>query len=268
MQIYLTGANGYLGRWTRKLLEDRGHTVRTPEDQIPDYHLLRSDVVVHLGWHSRAGSDEPEKQIDSLERTKKLLAQLRFHQRIIFASSAAVYGRTGDAEMDERERGIDPVCVYGRAKLTAESYVVQRLPWRHLILRFGSLMGRGWGRDKTDVIVNAFASQGYSTGRIELWHPDSWKPVLHVQDAAEIIARAVQRPGWSGTYNAAEGCYRARELAGIASAITGAKVEIVEGQRGTRSCRLDCSALREEMPDMHFRTVEDAIREFAPQSIP
>lgn len=279
MLVFVTGASGYLGEWVVKILGERGHEVvgvnskwqvvtgnyeRYSIPTVPNRVIANAaDVIVHLGWRARAGDGEMSEQLRSLEWTVELLNQVSSRKRIVFASTAAVYGDTGDSLVDER-RVPRPTCEYGRRKLEAER-LVQLRNRPSLVLRLGSLMGRGVTKTKTDVCVNAFAAGGYSESKsIEVWDPESWKPVIHVQDAARAIAYGVEHPEWRSIVNIAYGSYRALELAGIAREVTGGRIVEVPSQRGSRSCRLDCSRLRSVMPEMEFTSVEEAIREMRP----
>jgi nucleoside-diphosphate-sugar epimerase len=205
MNVLLTGATGFLGAWVAHCLRERGHETCQLDSHgrpargcvwsVPRF-LADADAVVHLAWFSQAGRAYPTVHRYCLERFKEVVRQASWAAPPeclhVFASTASVYGDRGDLVCQE---GFDlaPNCDYTRAKVEAEHHLRTWVPRNHCILRLGSLMGVGapGGRTKTDVIVNAFASEGYQKRRIEVWNPDSYKPLLHVKDAAELVVRAV-----------------------------------------------------------------------------
>lgn len=276
MKVLVTGGNGYLGACVVDALERAGHDLSVQNSHGENllthrtFHLREADGIVHLGWYARAGNGEPELQMDSLERTEKLLSQLRHHQFVVFASSAAVYGDRewkGSWGWRERDRPF-PNCHYSRAKLCAEDGILSTCE-RPLIFRFGSLMGRGVGRTKTDLCVNAFALAAQRNEPIEVWNPLSLKPVLHVRDAAQLIRLGVEREWFDKPrlriLNAACGSHKAVSLAHFIKAVAQSEspVRAVPDRSGPRSCKLDTHLLQSVLPEMwEMRGVAETVREF------
>lgn len=271
MNILVTGANGYLGGVLTHGLSSIDPRVTLwnshgePLKGWNRFPLKRADIVVHLGWYSKVGDGEKALQFECLRRTGDLIYEMREDARIVFASSASVYGDGGDYEFSEGDVP-EPGCTYSKCKLAAEEMIRER-KGPYCIFRFGSLMGRGRTRTKTELCVNAFATSGYSTGMIEVWNPQSWKPILHVADAANLIREATRIGGeWNGIFNAAEGIYRAIDIANIVARVTQAQVSLVKDQSGPRSTKLKCTALDTKIVESGMkwspRWIEDTVREF------
>ncbi len=283
--IVLTGATGYLGSWVRRALLAQGCTVLClgSRDMLKglntqQWFLKRAGAVVHLAWYSSAGDKHPHIQDRCLQDTETLVDMVTQESspdcKFIFASTASVYGsRFGDRELCEDVTPV-PDCVYTNAKALAELRTRSAFPERHVVLRMGSLMGLGAPnfRTKTELVVNGLAVDGWRKREITYWHASAWKPVLHVQDAAEIIALLALSKGdrYVGTFNAAEGCYRAKDLAERAKELTGAEVvrEVAPSEwAGYRSVRVDSTRLRQALPARSFRSVDDAVlslRDYVP----
>jgi nucleoside-diphosphate-sugar epimerase len=281
MRVYLTGANGYLGGAAITFLGDFNHDVygvssrgdvRIYGPQIPPLEALSTaDVIVYLAWYSSAGNDHPAIHEFCTQKALRMIYNLhRFPnlKQFIFASTTSVYGEKNERVHKEGDR-LAPNCDYTRGKVSVESALAhQSLPW--LSLRFGSLMGRGLIRTKTELVVNSMAVDGYLRKEIKVWSPEAWKPVIHVNDAGNIIARIVSltetaiKPPLRGPLNVAAESVQALWIAHEVAKITGANLQVVPNQTGvTRSCRVDTSRLRELFPRLRYRPIPDTIKEFA-----
>lgn len=266
MLVYVTGATGYLGRWVCHHLNAHGHHVLEAGSRHPahyQYHeyLHEVDAVVHLGWYTSGNHTELhqyclDNTVQLLESTKQCSKVPRF----VFASTAGVYGDTG-TEVVAEEHSCLPKCPYSTFKLMAEGAVRQANPFNHTTLRIGSLMGLGLGRTKTDLIVNAMAMSAWHKKQIELWHPNAWKPVIHVRDAAETIRIAVEAKESWGTVNCCALGLPSEELAGIVGRATRAMVKVVENNSSTISVRMCTRKLYKKVGFLNYRTVTAAVEE-------
>ena len=267
MNVLVTGANGYLGGWVVEHLRCAGHQVLGEDSHgneilFPDreFWSCAVDAVVHLGWCARVGDTEAASQVDCVMRTVKLLRRTPGTAHFVFASSAAVYGDRGMPKVVEASPAT-PNCAYSRAKIDAEN-LINHTRERRTVFRFGSLCGLGFARTKVDLCVNAFAIAGHTGKAIRVWHPNSWKPLLHVKDAAELIAMAVGC-GRTGLFNAASRSVPALYVANLVATMTGAPVEVLDDSpNGSKSVRLNCRRLMSEFPEWTPRTLQSAILEF------
>jgi nucleoside-diphosphate-sugar epimerase len=267
--VLVTGANGYLGGWLTRNLLLQGHSicaVGSRDDWVEQAKGRQFDTVIHLGWYSSAGNDNPELQQYCADKTKLLIDSIASEPwpcKFIFASTCSVYGvsYSQPAYCFKESDPINPDCAYTNAKAEIETYLRQS-NISSLIFRFGSLMGLGHSRTRLDLVVNAFASDAYATGIIEIWDPDCYKPLLHVRDAAEVICQGVAQDEWVGIVNAASCCLKAKHIAELVARITGARIEVVEGKHGAKNCCADSRRLRLAMPAFKFRPLRNAIAEF------
>src|SRR5262249_30428883 len=134
VRIAVTGASGVLGRGLAARLLSQGHDVagiarHRPESwpsaadfaaaDIRDAAAVRrvvagADVVAHCAWaHTPGPGDRISHQVN-IGGTINLLEAMAETgaRRIVFASSAHVYGAAGGATMTERD-AMTPVCVDG-----------------------------------------------------------------------------------------------------------------------------------------------------------
>lgn len=164
-KVLVTGGAGYIGSHLVRLLRDRGHTpvvlddlstghreavkgVRLIEGDFADSKILdpllsaeQFDAVAHLAATSEVGpsfKNPAGYYANNFERGLRLLDSVLRHgiRRLLFSSSAAVYGEPQQTPIDE-DHPTNPTNPYGETKLAFE----RALHWYHQAygLRFASL---------------------------------------------------------------------------------------------------------------------------------
>ena len=150
MKILVTGGAGYIGSVLVNKLIDSGHQVKVIDDlsngfkqnidenadfiegSILDNDKLNQaldgvEVVFHLAAKIRVeeGEREPElyKKVN-IEGTLNLINKCteKNIEKLVFASTAAVYGDPEDYPVNEKSR-VNPVNVYGATKLEIDEYL-------------------------------------------------------------------------------------------------------------------------------------------------
>ena len=150
MKILVTGGAGYIGSALVNKLIDSGHEVKVIDDLsngfkenidesanfiegsiLDDYKLNQAldgvETVFHLAAKIRVeeGEREPElyKKVN-IEGTLNLINKCveRKIKKLVFASTAAVYGDPEDYPVDEKSK-VNPVNVYGASKLEIDQYL-------------------------------------------------------------------------------------------------------------------------------------------------
>ena len=150
MKILVTGGAGYIGSVLVNKLIDSGHQVKVIDDlsngfkqnidenadfiegSILDIDKLNQaldgvEVVFHLAAKIRVeeGEREPElyKKVN-IEGTLNLINKCteKNIKKLVFASTAAVYGDPEDYPVNEKSR-VNPVNVYGATKLEIDQYL-------------------------------------------------------------------------------------------------------------------------------------------------
>jgi GDP-6-deoxy-D-talose 4-dehydrogenase len=148
-KVLLTGAAGFTGRYLRKALEARGHSVVPLQVEGPNscdltdrtateaaVHEAKPDTVVHLAALSFVGHHNPEEfyrvnVFGTLNLLQALAGLHRLPQRVLVASSGNVYG-TPDIQVLDESVCPSPVNHYANSKLAMEHMVrsnwFKRLP--------------------------------------------------------------------------------------------------------------------------------------------
>ncbi|BAX93072.1 sugar epimerase family protein [Mycobacterium shigaense] len=202
MRIAVTGASGVLGRGLATRLLNQGHDVagiarHRPESWpsaadfvVADIRdsaavaraLAGADVVAHFAWAPSRGSDDPFSDQVNIGGTRNVLdAMARTGAgRVVFASSAHVYGRP-DAEAKTEHEALAPVSADGQHQAGVERLLAESgLDW--VAVRSALIIGRGvdnWVR-------RLFALPAFPTRSVE-------RPfqVVHLDDALRLFHAAV-----------------------------------------------------------------------------
>ena len=201
MRIAVTGASGVLGRGLAARLLSRGHDVvgiarHRPESwssaadfvvaDIRDAVAVKrcvvgADVVAHCAWAKSPGQEDRISHQVNIGGTLNLLEAMAESGtgRIVFASSAHVYGR-GDAPKTEHD-AITPVFADGLHKARVEEMLAASdVPW--VAIRSALIIGRGvdnWVR-------RLLALPAFPGGSA-----DRRGQVVHIDDALRLLIRAI-----------------------------------------------------------------------------
>ena len=227
--IVVTGGAGYVGsHLTRKLLA-RGFKVRVLDSFVygdrglsevhdhPDLELITGDicntrdlaralkgsrgVIALAAVVGDAACDlYPERSMAiNYDSTQKTLAacQEAGVRRLVFASSCSVYGANGNDLLYE-ESHLNPVSLYARTRLMSEELLLRKAGGVEIaILRLATVCGVS-PRMRFDLMVNTMTACAVVQRAIRVSGANQWRPHLHVQDAAEAFALAMESPAAKG----------------------------------------------------------------------
>lgn len=216
MNILVTGGAGYLGSVLVPKLLANGHHVSVLDSfrhgvpSLPSHNRLEieagdvretdrlgplveaADAVVHL-----AALVGPVCELNrgtaistNLWATEILIDLLRDDQPLVFPCTNSGYGKGGILPVTE-DAPMTPLSLYGRTKVDAETTVLKHP--LGVSLRFGTLYGTS-PRMRLDLLVNDFTHKAMSGDPLAVYEPEFRRCVLHVSDAAEAIALALENP--------------------------------------------------------------------------
>jgi len=157
--------------------------------------------VVHLA----AIVGDPACKLDAGETitinylaTKMITEVCKYSQinRLLFASTCSVYGasKTPSTPITE-ESGLIPVSLYAEMKIKSEIAILEAVDdnFSPTILRMATLYGMS-PRMRFDLVVNLFSAQATSHETIKIFGGNQWRPLLHVDDAAEAYMLCLKAP--------------------------------------------------------------------------
>ena len=216
MNVFVTGATGFVGAHLVKALRARGDTVtalvrrpalaerlgwgpavRLVRGDLADEAALRAgsagaDVVYHVAGQI-AARNEAEFMASNRDGTANVLEAARDGgaRRVLFVSSLAVGGPTTPGHPIDETRPPAPVTDYGRSKLAAE-VLVRAMPLAWTIVRPPLVYGE-W--DRATLKIFQLARRGlvpvFGDGSQEL-------SVIHAEDLAHSLIAAATSPAAVG----------------------------------------------------------------------
>lgn len=173
LKLLITGAEGFIGKHVVRVAKARGHDVTAMDfkygQHISQYDVPSYDAVIHLAAFIdiQESFEHPWMYIDNNIGTLKFLSDAR---RVVFASSAAVYGNFSP---------------YGDTKRLGEVL----LPKNSVSLRLFNPFGPG---DKTH-IISLLAKASRAEKKLTLYaNGESIRDYIHVEDVAEAFVLSAE----------------------------------------------------------------------------
>lgn len=225
IKILVTGGAGFIASHLCDHLLNKGHEVVIVDDlstgslnnvapQARFYQLninddQMEDVITkeqpHFIYHFAAQVNvdrshrEPVYDADTniIGTVKILNHALKYHiHKIIFASSAAVYGNPEYLPIDETHP-VDPISFYGLSKYTAECYIRMynlRLGLKYTILRFANVYGPRQAAVGDGGVIAQFMSR-YANGKeiVIQGNGEQTRDFIYVGDVVEACSSALFR---------------------------------------------------------------------------
>lgn len=195
MIVWLTGASGLLGGWTRHALEASGYVVRWERVDLEDPRAIREaarawlpGAVVHCAAVSAiadcAKDPARARRVNTAATEAIAVACAEVGARLVHVSTDLVFD--GEHAPYAEDGPIAPTSVYGRTKAEAER--VARAVGDVVIARMSLLFGptRTARRGFFDVQLEALRA-----GRQVTLFDDEWRTPLSLRAAAAVLARLV-----------------------------------------------------------------------------
>lgn len=257
MKVLVTGGAGFIGRHTVKRLLDQGDQVVVVDTRLSgnlgkkddlltyyptdivsdDLELIfaeeRPDAVIHLAAQTSVQRSLHHPTADAetnILGTVQLLEQcVRYSvQRIVFASSAAVYGNPDHLPIKESQR-TEPLSFYGVSKRVSEMYIQsfhERYGLDYSILRYANVYGIRERRTGEDGVLTAFVERLIAGLPLEVYGDGSQtRDFVYVKDIAEANVQALRCTG-SQILNVSSGRgISLLEVLGVLSEIFGRQVQ-------------------------------------------
>jgi len=260
MRVAVTGGAGYIGSTLmRRLLEEGYEPVSLDNLSRGDYSHLRglegslgllvgdirdrgqlqealedAEAVVHLAAIPglKACEEQPLEAVSvNVYGTRQVLetAVELGVRRLVYASTAAVYGAPRHLPVDE-DHPLKPLNLYGVSKLAGEK-LVEAYHENHglaaVILRFGNVYGVGL-YTRWDTVIPKFVRQGLRGEALTIYGDGhSSRDFVHVEDIVEAILLSLRGGGDFEVYNVGGESLEVGEIAEI----VGEEVERATGRR-------------------------------------
>jgi nucleoside-diphosphate-sugar epimerase/SAM-dependent methyltransferase len=220
-KIAIVGATGYVGSALHKHLREQGYTdvqgfdrnpravkfeqvVNCPIDALDDESLRRFDVIIYLGGFSgrkECQARTPEEVDDAnVQDVLRIAARMHADQLLLFASTSAIAEGCGAsrhefAETDEPDPTKMDAYTHSlfRRERAMEALVLQENYDGPKVagLRFGTVVGASPSQ-KTEYVHVGMVRSALTNGRITVWHPETWRPFLWIQDQVRAFEKIIQ----------------------------------------------------------------------------
>ncbi len=290
MKVLVTGTDGYIGALLGPLLLERGHdvlgldtgffrngwlyssgSVRFPPTlnkdtrRVVEEDLRGFDAVVHMAELS----NDPLGQLSptvtheinykgSVELARK--CKKAGVSRFVYTSSCSVYG-VGSDEYKTEESETNPQTSYSECKVLVEREVSKLAEdeFSPTFLRNATAYGPS-PRMRFDLVLNNLAGLAWTTRQIRMTSDGTpWRPLIHVLDICEAIARALQAPRGAvhnQVFNVGDNTenYKVKEIAEIVSRVfPGCELAFGTDHGDTRSYRVSFDKIRTRLPGFRCR---------------
>lgn len=296
MKLLVTGVEGYIGCLLAPFLQARGHdilgldtgyyrdgwlfsdralvpgfprTINCDIREIQPDNVRGLDAVVHLAELSNdpLGENDPELTFQINHQASVRLAALAKAagvKRFVYTSSCSVYGvADGTQPMTERSP-VNPQTAYARCKTLVERDVAAMASpdFTPTFLRNATAYGAS-PRMRFDIVLNNLCGIAATSGKIAMTSDGTpWRPLVHVLDICEAIARVLEAPQdcvHAEIFNVGHDAdnFQVREIAQIvAEAYPGCELTFGPAGGDNRSYRVSFAKITEQLPG--FRCEWDA----------
>jgi len=192
-----------------------------------------------------------------------MASKLHHIPRFLYASTCSVYG-IGDAVLDENAP-LNPVSLYARTKIESEKIILGMGDeyFCPTVLRMGTLYGFS-PRMRFDLVVNTMSMKSHVNGGIQVFGGDQWRPLLGVEDAAEVyirclLARLEDVGNQVFNVGSDEQNYRIDEVAQIISgALGGVPISRDQSNLDSRDYRVSFAKLADVLGYAPAQTIDQA----------
>ena len=259
MNILVTGGAGFIGSHLVRHLLAKGENVTAldnlstglaenlpPEAKLVEMDILDEDLpkvvaagafdaIVHLAAQTMVDTSIKDPLLDTRENllgTVHVLEAARAAnvKRVIFASTAAVYGDVKEDDLPVREaQPTEPMSFYGLSKLSVEKYLEMYRKiygMEYVVLRFANVYGERQGDGGEGGVISIFA-KAVAEGRDITIYGDGeqTRDFVYAGDIAEGILAALRTEEVNAAYNLSTQTETSlRELVSLLAEIRGREI--------------------------------------------
>lgn len=209
--ILLLGGNGYTGSAINKNLKDE-FNVSSYGSRTQDYNSLEKDYInsfdyiILLAGHSSVQRCEgPLMPVwnNNVRNFDNLVKKMSKEQKLIFASSASVYGNKDlDIEYEEDYSNYEYVNNYDLTKISLDTLSKNYINEGKNIVgfRFGTVNGAS-SVLRIDLMINAMVYSAINNGEITVYNKHVNRPILGTDDLSKAVRQTIVSDFVPGIYN-------------------------------------------------------------------
>jgi nucleoside-diphosphate-sugar epimerase/2-polyprenyl-3-methyl-5-hydroxy-6-metoxy-1,4-benzoquinol methylase len=182
------------------------HYIYSKYQDLPEsFYSEFTDIILLAGQGSVSNSKNVLSVIDNNVRNFAWLLEIVTpEQKLIYASSSSVYGRTNNKEVDEefsKTSGYEPYNYYDWSKQTIDQ-LAELSGKQYYSLRFGTV--NGFSRNlRNDVMINSMTFNSKKNAKIFVSNHSVNRPILGINDLSNAILAIIfkGKKELSGVYN-------------------------------------------------------------------
>lgn len=277
-KILLTGCQGYVGSKLYSYLNtNTDHIIAGvdldwysgPKDLqfnkinfniLDPVALFQFDTVIHLAAHGSVQSVDS----DSFNSIKNncidfinFINKTNHIAKIIYASSASVYGQAEDRLCKETDELQPPVVEYDKQKQFIDRWAETQFYKRRLYgLRFATVCGYS-PNPRNELMINSMVKSAQTQGIVRVTNSDSYRAILGLNDLCRAIYAIIELDGPAGFYNLASFNMQIGEIGKQVSDIFKCNLDSKKGQ-DKYSFSLDTTKFQETF-NFEFRDTVESI---------
>lgn len=229
------------------------------------------DAVIHLACISNDPSFDLDPQLGKSINYLSFfpfIKAINKHKikRLIYASSASVYGVKKEREVTE-ELAVEPLTDYSLYKVFCEKALADHVPqdkttW--VILRPTTVCG--WApRQRLDVVVNILTNHAYNNRKILVNGGKQYRPNIHIEEITDLYIKMLQYPKEKiagKIFNAGDENLTVAQIAKLVKKVVGPDVKIETiPTNDNRSYRVNAQKIFRELGWRPKRTIKDGIKD-------
>lgn len=180
------------------------HYINCKYQNLPETFFKEfTDIIMLAGQGSVSNSQNVLNVIDNNIRNFAWLTSiLNKHQKLIYASSSSVYGRTDNKDVSEQIISYDPYNYYDWSKQNIDKLCEFNTNLQFYGLRFGTV--NGFSRNlRNDVMINSMCFNAKKNGKIFISTNNVNRPILGINDLCKAILTIICKGTFEklGLYN-------------------------------------------------------------------
>ena len=192
------------------------------------FHLAALHFIPYCNAHPQ---ETLRVNVEGTENVLRACAEIP-PDRVVFASSAAVYGVSDQAYSEDAS--LEPIDIYGVSKVAAEMLVERFHRESDIPCTTVRLFNVYGPNDTVAHLMPELVAQAKRGGQVELGNLEPRRDYVHVEDVSRAFQLVSQVDGEFGLFNVGTGVeYSVLELVETLSSITGARLNVqsVESRR-------------------------------------